>query len=61
MATISFTRKIEISREQYEKMLKSTPTKEFYDAMEKFKKENSIKYEIGSERIREILGDFGRE
>ena len=38
MATISFTRKIEITEDQYEKMLNAKPTKELKKALEDYKK-----------------------
>ena len=38
MATISFTKKIEITEDQYEKMLNAKPTKKLKKTLEDYKK-----------------------
>ena len=55
MATISFTRKIEITEDQYEKMLNAKPTKELKKALEDYKK-NPYQEVTDPQSIREILG-----
>ncbi|MFR7873419.1 hypothetical protein [Peptoniphilus sp. HMSC062D09] len=60
MATISFTRKIEITEDQYEKMLNAKPTKELKKALEDYKK-NPYQEVTDPQSIREILGEWGKK
>ncbi|MFR7350181.1 hypothetical protein [uncultured Peptoniphilus sp.] len=53
MATISFTRKIEVTEEQYKKMLKAKPTKYFQEAFKRYK-ENPIKFVENPEEIEKL-------
>ena len=60
MATISFTRKIEITEDQYEKMLNAKPTKELKKALEDYKK-NPYQEVTDRQSIMVILGEWGKK
>ena len=60
MATISFTRNMEVTREQYEEMLAYKPPKELTEALEEYRK-NPYKQVTDPKRIREILGEWAKK
>lgn len=69
MPTISFTRNFEVTREQYEEMLAYKPPKELLaykppkeltEALIEYRK-NPYKEVTDPKRIREVLGEWGKE
>lgn len=60
MPTISFTRNLEVTREQYEEMLAYKPQKELTEALEEYWK-NPYKQVTDPKIIREILGEWTKQ
>lgn len=60
MPTISFDRRIEITEEEYKRMLEFKMPKEMVTALEDYKKNNPYEEVTDPTRIREILGKWAR-
>lgn len=61
MPTISFDRRIEVTEEEYKKMLEFKMPKHIVDALEEYKKNNPYEEVTDPVRIRETLGEWARE